>query len=440
MIALDNPDWLALVLCGLHDLLSRRVPLPVTDDPTLDRKLVQSYAPLLDSIARPLVFKNAQQVALAFKPAGAEEPPTFILAQHITDCDDKVRRQLVNLASHLRKIRALYAAQSHGQSLPPDKSIIAASATDKGLELALMIGEVDALHYCWKKSKARFTKENRYEFFLNLVADVQGDPADQRPNDPDGVRRTLKALQECSAADQARLKDVRLRIERIRDLVLSYDVAGTDKPTHEDLQVLVCAAKQAAPMPFDVGKWLNKVVSVTRDFVHILRVAQSPTMAPVLFGDQPEVILVPNPQPPRHSATISTSMVKIILRKAGWTDVDDGQYKALVENLRRNLTANETATTISDYVPSPDNPGSVSGELNSFVHCECALLAHLHNSRDISSILPYVGVSKLSCWLCWTYFECCRAVTNTRIRTRGTHGDLVAWQTPRDLDAAVDLC
>ncbi|KAI0708816.1 hypothetical protein C8T65DRAFT_829892 [Cerioporus squamosus] len=353
-----------------------------------------------------------------------------------------------------------------------------AAATVDPLQLASMEGEIDAIYYCWKKSKARFKKGNRYESFLNLVADLQGDTANQRSEDSDEVRMTLKALQECSAADQARLIDVGLKIERIRDLVLKNELVGTDEPTYGDQRVLsklrllfhslvkpitesshlwsLCtaylaarlkpqqhinrpaqvhtnqttsAAEQAVPAPFDVGKWLNKVVPVSRDYAQILSVTRSPTMASVLFCDRSvEVILVPNSKPQRQIATIYTSVIKATLRKAGWTDVDDDLYEALVENLRGNLNAYEAAATIP-------------GELNFFIHCECALLAHLHNSEDIDSVIPYVGVSKLSCWLCWTYFECYRAITGSLIRTRGTHGDLVAWQTPslsRDLYPAVD--
>ena len=44
--------------------------------------------------------------------------------------------------------------------------------------------------------------------------------------------------------------------------------------------------------------------------------------------------------------------------------------------------------------------------------------------------IPYVGVSKPSCTLCSTYFECYRGATISTISTRETHSRLVPWQAP----------
>ncbi len=52
--------------------------------------------------------------------------------------------------------------------------------------------------------------------------------------------------------------------------------------------------------------------------------------------------------------------------------------------------------------------------------------------------IPYVGVSKLSCSLCNSYFEAYRTVTGQGIRTRATHGQMVPWRCPSLGDQAVD--
>ena len=83
-----------------------------------------------------------------------------------------------------------------------------------------------------------------------------------------------------------------------------------------------------------------------------------------------------------------------------------------------------------DPAESTGDEEPVSGELRPCVHCECAVLAHLHNTGDIRRVIPYVGVSKPSCTLCSTYFECYRGATISTISTRETHSRLVPWQAP----------
>ncbi|KAI0714293.1 hypothetical protein C8T65DRAFT_738759 [Cerioporus squamosus] len=156
-------------------------------------------------------------------------------------------------------------------------------------------------------------------------------------------------------------------------------------------------------------------------------------MAAALCDDRPlEVMRVPNSRAPPALAVISTSDIdiKAILRKAGWKDVEDEEYDDLVENLRRNL--NRMANQVSS---GPVH--SVDESVSSTVHCECALLAHLHD-QGIEDIVAYVGVSKHPCWLCAMYFACYREVTGSVINVRETHGQLVQWQIPSLKDSGVD--
>ena len=239
-LAHDNPNWLALLLCGLHEDESRRAPLPATDDPTLDDKLFKRYAPALDSIARLLVYKKQQQVvAVAFKFATFADPPTVIVAQS-NEVDAKVKKGLDSLLSHLRHIRALYVARYGPYSSSDEGAAVNELDPEDPLRTSCITGELHALHYCWKKNQARFTKHGRYKTFLKLVADVEGDPANQRRDISDPAElRTLTGLRALSVADQKRLRDVRSHIESIRDLILDKTMVGTDAPTVDDLETLV---------------------------------------------------------------------------------------------------------------------------------------------------------------------------------------------------------
>ncbi|RPD73031.1 hypothetical protein L226DRAFT_572484 [Lentinus tigrinus ALCF2SS1-7] len=436
----QNSDWLALLLCGLRDDDPDRVPLleEVGGIPDDDRFLKRYVAPVLNSLARLLRFSKAAQqvVAVAFKPArGLDEPPAFILAQN-ANAPTRVEDRLVSILAHLRRIRELYRNAYGTLKSPPDlNSVLMGSEANRDLSGACLKSEIDVLFHSWDKIEARFTKNKRYDAFLDLVAEVQGLPADQRVGCDDVERRTLKTLQDLSSDGRDRLVRVRVSIERVRDIFVPHrDLAGTLEPTKED----------------------QKVLMQLRLFCHIIvrRVIDSPHIWPLCddylrgqsFGTTLGTTMTadrPTPQEPRsESPAISTTAIKATLREAGWTDVAEAQFDEAIEKLRGTLNAYAAAAaTASAPAKSTDDQASASGELRPFVHCECAVLAHLHNSGDIDDAMPYVGVSKLSCSLCLTYFECYRIVTGSTICTQGTHGRIVVWQTPslsRDVPPGVE--
>ena len=73
--------------------------------------------------------------------------------------------------------------------------------------------------------------------------------------------------------------------------------------------------------------------------------------------------------------------------------------------------------------------------LGQFVHCECAVLAHLdmffreHPTLE-AGLIPYIGTSKRPCALCDVYIEVFNEVTIRNIRAAHTQGKLVAWRRP----------
>lgn len=70
------------------------------------------------------------------------------------------------------------------------------------------------------------------------------------------------------------------------------------------------------------------------------------------------------------------------------------------------------------------------------VHCECAVALQLLKNAKAgeSPSLSYVGVSKLSCFACWKFFESLREFEpSINIRVGGTHGKCsYPWKFPDD--------
>lgn len=67
-------------------------------------------------------------------------------------------------------------------------------------------------------------------------------------------------------------------------------------------------------------------------------------------------------------------------------------------------------------------------------HCECLLVAYLL-SRDSSTLLPYIGLSKLSCKACLLWLEAVGEVTNCKFFTKGSHDKWYpGWSRPASAD------
>ncbi|TFK90318.1 hypothetical protein K466DRAFT_660892 [Polyporus arcularius HHB13444] len=66
------------------------------------------------------------------------------------------------------------------------------------------------------------------------------------------------------------------------------------------------------------------------------------------------------------------------------------------------------------------------------IHCECAVLAELDKiSRAEETIIPYIGISELSCYLYYCYFEAYNEVTGEEIMIQGTNNRTVLpWRCP----------
>ncbi len=91
--------------------------------------------------------------------------------------------------------------------------------------------------------------------------------------------------------------------------------------------------------PFNVAKWLSKIVSVTLDYLGLRSAAVSSTVAGALFDDRdrpPTVSRAPNQRAPAKTAeVILEAQLKAILVKVGWDDVKEAEYAEVVDNLRR---------------------------------------------------------------------------------------------------------
>ncbi len=109
-----------------------------------------------------------------------------------------------------------------------------------------------------------------------------------------------------------------------------------------------------------------------------------------------------------------------------WDDFQAEDHQEFLQKLRNRLMSfqfkgmfvrfSSWAWLIASLTPDSDEAPPTYRE-RMIVHCECALLAHLHDKSNIRPIIPYVGFSKVSCQLCHLYFQCYSAVTGAVVLT-----------------------
>ncbi|TFK87028.1 hypothetical protein K466DRAFT_663331 [Polyporus arcularius HHB13444] len=458
-----------------------------------DNKILRRSAPVLDSLARLLISEESDQiVSVTLVPPDGDDPPEFFVAEN-GRIPVAAAEQLTTIVRHLRTARTLYVQGGGGlpkaggitlQLAHPDEA-------EPTLLTSELLRLERALHrHCWNKEQRRLVKDGRVRRFEELVEDVRGVPAGSRGDLAPKERAALEALQGVGEADLTTLESTLASLKMLEtSFKSSPDSAATvDGTTHRFVDVLIDHMRQldgeasensvlwalcdnyigakttrqhvvreqatrAANQPyttpttplFSVGRWLTKVTSVTRDFRQILRAILSPTIAALIEGVEPKVSCLPPRTVSRRTLKVSKELVKSTLKLAGWSDLatndsdtdtdtflDEFMEAFKSKYAKRDRRCSSSASSLAE----PSSPAvTTTGDTWEYdaatvLHCECVVLAKLHELAADRRIIPYVGVSKLSCALCDAYFDCYRTATRAAIYTAGTHGQLTNWATP----------
>lgn len=73
------------------------------------------------------------------------------------------------------------------------------------------------------------------------------------------------------------------------------------------------------------------------------------------------------------------------------------------------------------------------------VHCECAVIAHLHQYTTVPAF-SYVGVSRLACKPCYYWIKAFNETTSTKFSLRGSHDKWYPnWARPGFVDAVTQV-
>jgi hypothetical protein len=144
---------------------------------------------------------------------------------------------------------------------------------------------------------------------------------------------------------------------------------------------------------------MSFLISATRLF----GLTQSPRLRGVIEGKF-SVQVLPSPTTTPYYCDLSLETIQATFDAAlANTEHEDEDRESFVEQLVERLG-------VSDVVRQKPT-----------VHAELAMIMAMVKD-EIKDVLPYIGVSKLSCIMCSHYIRAFNEVTRHRIATKGSHG------------------
>ncbi|RPD59443.1 hypothetical protein L227DRAFT_564163 [Lentinus tigrinus ALCF2SS1-6] len=403
-----------------------------------DDKRVRRIAPVLDSIPRLLINQAGRHVyAIGIVRPSFDNPKALILVSgNVQQVPEDVVVHLESLLNALHAAR-LRVREKDCVSFPPSFLEIPTyipENTDDPLLKQILAMEVAVYRHSWIKVKRRSEKYGWSKAFLDVCAAVLS------PSPPQLIsREALTVLEELRGPEGDRDSILREFRTASGALVAILDVLRgecDDARIHwlrlalDALDISVDSLRQLLPGVLlncrsyirlvdekyqyqgpDIARWMQKLLSTRQDFAQVMSFIGSPTLDDVLGAGFEIKVVTPAPVPP-VLWEVSMDSLKSALgeRYYNVAGMEESAMEKFVDRL---------ANKIGHAVTKKDG-----------IHCECAILVELDKISHTRPVIPYVGVSKLSCAFCHAYFTAYRQSKGSDIMTRGTHGQIVPWRSP----------
>ncbi|EIW58739.1 uncharacterized protein TRAVEDRAFT_65024 [Trametes versicolor FP-101664 SS1] len=418
----EDPDYLCALAFSLNDRNPDR--RNVVDRPLKNGE--SKRAAVLDALARLLVHKGRDQVVAVGAGLNAGHVEFYVTEN--TAVSPLTVPHLHNICTRLIDIRAtIQASPDHAAILRTISSPVhlkadtaeSAFASLRGLQLSLVSHSIERI-------QARFTKLHWPNKVDHVLTCIIGPPAKTRVDLSERERRALEELQ-ASTIVQLSVRQLGDAVQLIRESIdqgSNYDVDKVRRacialatvvntiPAHTMVsfdQFIFAYVNRIHEPPRkspNMAKWLKKVSFVIAEYRSLLKILTTPSLS-ALFGDHVVIHSVVN-RPPRRAFV---------------TNLEIGNITTTFDDLGFNARNFKNIQDLVVEVAHLANHTKVK-----LVHCECALLCHLDQLGQ--AMLPYIGVSKLSCAFCDMYFDCYRRNKESEVRTRGTYGQTTAWMWP----------
>ncbi|KAH9846793.1 hypothetical protein C2E23DRAFT_788670 [Lenzites betulinus] len=420
----DDPDYLCALAVCLNDV---HPPRHSVVDPPLPKGDFKN-AVVLDAFAQLLVHEGRDQV-VAIR-AGLNAGHIELYVSENTVSSSLAVEHLGNICKQLIDIRATIEAS-------PNRATIldAISKRDHILKdgddtepafASLHALRRSLIRHSIGRIQARFTKLNWPEKVDHVLANIKGPPANTRNDLSSGGLDALGLLQRSDIIQrsvdtftravglirQSIEKGSDYDVDEVHKACMVLDHLGRRIPAalmvrfDQFLHAYAVRTHHPLQKPPNIAKWLRKVSFVIADYLVLSKILTTPALS-ALFGDNVAIHSVLNRPPKRAFVTnLEIEMITTTFAGLGFNVVNFKNIQDLIGAVHR--VANTTKIK--------------------HVHCECALLCRLEQRGQ--AMLPYIGVSKLSCVSCDMFFACHRSIKGSEVRTRGTHGRATAWMWP----------
>jgi OTT_1508-like deaminase len=165
---------------------------------------------------------------------------------------------------------------------------------------------------------------------------------------------------------------------------------------------------------FLVKRWAQKIMSFVISASRLFALTQSTRLRNVILGNLSIKILTSPPAAP-YTCNLSSEAIRALLDRL-ITDERAEDYEETRESFIDQLKKKKALDQVCQYKPT--------------VHAELAMVMAMVN-EDITHVLPYIGVSKLSCIMCSHYIRAFNQVMGQKIAVRGSHGKAYpGWSWP----------
>ncbi|RPD60404.1 hypothetical protein L226DRAFT_615867 [Lentinus tigrinus ALCF2SS1-7] len=416
-----DPDHLAFFLSETHE---RKWAYTRHTNPRPEDRRIHRATLVIDSLARLLVDEESGQVfALSILPPSTTQQFTRVIVSANKIVPDQALAHVVYLLESFYHVRQSvrkrrgsddkFAVPCH---IPRD--------TDDPILSNLVDIEATIYRYSWAKMRRRLTKYASNVAFEQICDAVMA---------PDDANR--QALSQALEDGELQLQNPILQedVGLLRKLIAKLDkqLAGppsSDEAVHDVRWTLAALASVVESLPkesnlfgafstiqtrvlrgerVDFAHWMDKVLSTHKDFRQLVKIASSRTLEDILTRTVLASKTTPSPLPAQVSITADT-----LRRALGSAEVS--------EEILNGFLANKFYYKNGQTV-----------DIDGRIHCECAVLVELDKQwRAGEAIIPFIGMSKLSCSLCSYYFDAYREVTPQNIRTRGSRDEMVPWRCP----------
>ena len=355
---------------------------------------------VLDSLAMLCIYQEHKQVfAVGLRNAGSE---VELLVAENGSIEPKTIEHLRTIWTKLQILSKRFE-KHHGHSIdkssPRQPELVNLNEETQSIILDI---QQTALKFVLLKLKKRLSKH--FDLFEGMKI--------AKGHFFSAIYQTVVVLDDIMGGDKIPSESDWTHIAQFLDLI-QHKIGFLEPDWSSEL-------KAFTPKPFDIPRYIMKIVSLSKNIQVLINAANSPRLRSIfgakLIVTALEPTLLQTYVIPEKSSEWRQVISQVLEEKNRNKEFGEDEYE-LTKIAGEN--AQQIAKKILKYrkdqkdqeEPLKDTPN---------VHCECRIIQYTFEP-GAPQIYSYIGVSKLSCNGCWEYMQAVNSAYATKFQTKGTH-------------------